>query len=54
MNADKNYRMTKQTKIMLALSKFKSAEDRNTFKKLMIQAELIAKNTKFVTAKEKE
>lgn len=36
---DKNYRMSKQTKTILALSKFKSAEQRSDYKRLMIRAE---------------
>ena len=35
-----NYRMSKQTKRTLALGKFRSEEDRNTWKRAMIQAEL--------------
>ncbi len=36
---DKNYKMSKQLKTMLALSKFNSKEQRNQFKKNMIKAE---------------
>lgn len=41
---DKNYKMSKQTKTILALSKFKSAEQRNEYKRLMIRAEHFAAN----------
>lgn len=37
-----NYKMSKQTKRTLALGKFRSEEDRNAWKKSMIQAELYA------------
>ena len=37
-----NYRMSAQTKRTLALGKFRSAEDRNSWKRAMIQAELAA------------
>ena len=37
-----SYRMTKQTKRSLALSKFTSTEQRNAWKRAMIQAELAA------------
>jgi hypothetical protein len=36
---DKNYRMSKQLKVQLALGNFKSKEDRNIFKKAMVKAE---------------
>ena len=35
-----NYKMTKQTKRTLALSRFESEEQRNAWKRSMIQAEL--------------
>lgn len=37
-----NYRMSKQTKASLALSKFKDAHARGAWKRSMIQAELAA------------
>jgi hypothetical protein len=37
-----NYRMTKQTKRTLALSRFDSQDQRNAWKRSMIQAELAA------------
>lgn len=36
------YKMSKPLKTMLALGKFRSKEDRNAWKKIMIQAELTA------------
>lgn len=42
LKADKNFRMAGQTKRMLALMPFKSKEDRNSFKRAMIQAQLAA------------
>ncbi len=37
-----SYRMTKTTKASLALGRFKSQEQRNSWKRAMIQAELAA------------
>lgn len=37
-----NYKMSKQTKRTLALTKFTNEEQRNAWKKAMIQAELAA------------
>lgn len=42
MKPDKNFRMSKRTKTMLALLPFKSQNDRNTFKANMIDAQLSA------------
>lgn len=42
---DKNYRMSKATKTMLALTKWNSAEQKNNFKRLMIRAEYTAATT---------
>ena len=42
MKPDKNFRMSKRTKTMLALMPFKSQNDRNTFKNIMIDAQLSA------------
>lgn len=42
MKADKNFKMSKQTKTRLALSKFHSLEDRNFFKRSMINAQLFS------------
>jgi hypothetical protein len=38
----KTYKMSKSTKTILALGKFRSAEDRNAWKRAMIGAELAA------------
>lgn len=40
MKADKNFKMDKQTKTILALGKFRSPQDRNSFKRSMIDAKL--------------
>jgi hypothetical protein len=40
------YVMSKRTKRMLALMPFRDAEDRNTFKRQMIQAELAERDAK--------
>lgn len=42
LKADKNFRMAGRTKTMLALMSFKNAEDRNSFKRAMISAQLAA------------
>jgi hypothetical protein len=42
LKADKNFRMAGQTKRMLALMPFRDAEDRNSFKRAMISAQLAA------------
>ena len=42
MKPDKNFRMSKRIKTMLALMPFKSQNDRNTFKSNMIDAQLSA------------
>jgi hypothetical protein len=42
LKADKNFRLAKRTKTMLALMPFKSKEDRNSFKRAMIGAQLAA------------
>lgn len=48
-----NYRMSKPTKTMLALGKFKDAHARGQWKRAMIDAELEA-SKKVVTGKEKD
>ena len=48
-----NYRMSKPTKTMLALGKFRDAHDRGQWKRAMIDAELEA-NKKIAPGKEKE
>jgi hypothetical protein len=40
MKADKNFRMAKTTKTLLAMLPFKNQEDRNHFKRAMIDAQL--------------
>ena len=40
LKADKNFRMSSTTKAMLALMSFKNTEDRNSFKRAMISAQL--------------
>jgi hypothetical protein len=42
MKADKNFRMAKTTKTLMALLPFKNQEDRNSFKRAMIDAQLAA------------
>jgi hypothetical protein len=42
MKADKNYRMSKTLKRSLALSTFKSKEQRDAWKRAMIGAEVVA------------
>ena len=40
MKSDKNFKMKSQTKTMLALGKFRNTEDRNSWKRAMINAQL--------------
>ena len=40
MKRDKNYKMSKQLKTLLALLPFKGKEDRNRFRNNMIDAEI--------------
>jgi hypothetical protein len=40
MKPDKNFRLSKPAKTMLALMPFRNQEDRNSFKRAMIEAEL--------------
>ena len=40
MKTDKNFRLSKPIKTMMALMPFRSQEDRNGFKRAMIDAEL--------------
>jgi hypothetical protein len=40
MKTDKNFRMSKTTKTLLALLPFKNQEQRNDFKRAMVQAQL--------------
>jgi hypothetical protein len=40
MKTDKNFRLSKTTKRMLALLPFRDQEDRNAFKRAMISAQL--------------
>lgn len=40
LRADKNFRMSKQTKRLLALTPFNSVDDRNSYKRAMIGAQL--------------
>ena len=54
MKTDKNFKLSKTTKRMLALGKFKTTEDRNNFKRLMIQAEYSEVLAKLAKYKEKE
>jgi hypothetical protein len=40
MTPDKNFRMKSTTKTLLAVGNFRNVEDRNQFKRMMIQAQL--------------
>jgi len=40
MKTSSNFKMAKQTKIMLALTKFRSSEAKTNFRKLMIESQL--------------
>lgn len=45
MKPDKNFRLSKPVKTLLALGHFRDQADRNAFKKAMIQAELHSRLT---------
>lgn len=42
MKPNQNFRMSKSTKRVLALGKWKSVEHKNAFKRVMINAEMVA------------
>lgn len=55
LKPDKNFRMNKQVKRMLALGGFKSSQERNSWKKCMISSQLHEEHAKRTTLKrEKE
>ena len=54
MKADKNFRLSKTSKRMLALMQFKNEHDRGAFKRLMIDAELARAQARIAKLKEKE
>jgi len=54
MKADKNFRLSKTSKRMLALMQFKNEHDRGAFKRLMIDAELAKAQARIAKLKEKE
>ena len=54
MKADKNFRLSKTSKRMLALMHFKNEHDRGAFKRLMIDAELARAQARIAKLKEKE
>ena len=53
MKADKNFRLSKTSKRMLALMPFKDEHERGSFKRLMIEAELAQARAKHANAKAK-
>lgn len=52
MKTDKNYKMSKRLKTTLALTKWRSNEERGAYKRLMSEAEMDAKFAKPFTPKE--
>lgn len=54
MKTDKNFRLSKTSKRMLALMQFKDEHDRGAFKRLMIEAEVAQARAKLAKMKEKE
>ena len=54
MKADKNFRLSKTSKRMLALMKFKDEHARGEFKRMMIDAELARAQARIAKLKEKE
>lgn len=53
MKTDKNFRLSKTSKRMLALMQFKDEHDRGAFKRLMIEAEVAQARAKHANAKSK-
>jgi len=54
MKTDKNFRLSKTSKRMLALMRFKDKHDRGAFKRLMIDGEVAHARAKIAKLKEKE
>lgn len=54
MKTDKNFKLSKQTKRMLALMPFGSQEARNAFKRRMIDAEVCEARAKLAKVKDKD
>jgi hypothetical protein len=54
MATDKNFKMSKSIKYMMALAPFANEEARNAFKRIMIDAEVSAAYAKIAKLKEKE
>ena len=52
--SDKNFKLSKSSKRMLALFRFKDSHDRGAFKRQMIEAEVTSIRAKFAKTKEKE
>ena len=53
MISDKNFKLSKTAKRMLALMRFKDKHDRGSFKRLMIEAEVTYARAKHANAKSK-
>jgi hypothetical protein len=51
LKPDKNFKMAKETKSMLALMPFRNQEDRNSFKRAMINAQLAEEAAKRTSIK---
>jgi len=54
MKSDKNFRLAKTTKTMMALLPFRDQEDRNGFKRGMVQAQLAAEAAAKASLKSKK
>lgn len=54
MRTDKNFKLSKSAKRMLALMPFRDEEDRNAFKRRMIDAEASEIQAKLTRSKERE
>ena len=52
MKTDKNFRLSKTTKRILALGKFKNAHERGAFKRAMIDAEACEQRAKLTKSKD--
>lgn len=54
MKTDKNFKLSKTAKRMLGLMQFRDQEDRNAFKRRMIDAEASEAQAKIARSKERE
>ncbi len=54
MTPDKNFRLTKRTKTVLALGKYRDSHDRGSFRRMMIDAQLHEESARREALRSKE